>query len=112
MLKKTVLRGHDSAGPLTEATRLYLSNAQPGVPFFIAGRAPRFNLYPADSGGSPSHGGPVRLWVSRRAARVRVSGDQAASLSVLRVGEDEVVVRRVTPVITPDPMFYSAVVNI
>ena len=77
MLKKAISRGHDSPGHLTVTSRLYLSNAQPGVPFFNAGRAPRFNLYPADSGGSPSYGGPVRLFFSRRAARVRVSGDQA-----------------------------------
>ena len=40
MLKKEVSRGHDSAGLLTVTSRLYLSDAQPGVPFFNAGKGP------------------------------------------------------------------------
>ena len=82
-LKKTVFRGRDSAGPLTEATRLYLSRAQTGEPFFIAGRAPRFYLYSADSGAGPSNGGLSRLWVSRRAARIYLySADTGARRKV------------------------------
>jgi hypothetical protein len=40
MLKKKMSRGHDSPEPLTELTRLYLSDAQAGVPFFNAGKGP------------------------------------------------------------------------
>jgi hypothetical protein len=41
-LKRTISRGHDSPGHLTVTSRLYLSRAQSGEPFFNAGRAPRF----------------------------------------------------------------------
>ena len=44
-LKKTRLRGRDSAGPLTEATRLYLYRAQSGEP--LVTRSVRGSIFKA-----------------------------------------------------------------
>jgi hypothetical protein len=77
MLKRTISRGHDSPGHLTVTSRLYLSRAQSGEPFFNAGRAPRIYLYSTDTGAGPSNGGLSRLWVTRRAAGVLLTVDRA-----------------------------------
>ena len=99
MLKRTVSRGHDSPGPLTEANRLYLSRAQSGEPFFNAGRAPRFNLYSADSGAGPSNGGLSRLYGNPPGCGgPSIGGPGCIVKRVLHSGVHLDDVRRVTPV--------------